>query len=64
MIIPEIETERLLLREVTLDDLDDWAGRIFADPEVIRYMPKWVMTLYERASGVHLIGFIACLSRD
>jgi RimJ/RimL family protein N-acetyltransferase len=47
--IPEIETQRLLLRQVTTADLDDWAERIFGDPEVIRYMPKRDMTPLQRA---------------
>lgn len=64
MIVPEIETERLLLRQVTSGDLDDWADRVFADPEVIRYMPRRDMTLHERAAGVHMTRFIVCLSCD
>jgi ribosomal-protein-alanine N-acetyltransferase len=32
-------TERLLLRRYTQDDLDAWHERIFADPEVMRYLP-------------------------
>lgn len=35
--IPEIETPRLLLRQATAADLDCWAERVFAAPEVIRY---------------------------
>jgi len=49
LVIPEIETKRLMLRRATNDDLNDWAERVFADPEVIRYMPKREMTPYERA---------------
>ncbi len=44
-----IETERLILRPPTNADLDNWASRIFADPEVMRYTPKRDMTPYERA---------------
>ena len=47
--IPEIETERLILRQATEAHLDDWAARVFADPDVIRYMPKRDMTPYARA---------------
>jgi RimJ/RimL family protein N-acetyltransferase len=47
--IPEIETERLTLRQATSTHLNDWAERVFADPEVIRYMPKRDMTPYARA---------------
>jgi len=46
---PEIETERLILRPPTSADLNDWAVRVFADAEVIRYMPKRDMTPYHRA---------------
>jgi RimJ/RimL family protein N-acetyltransferase len=49
VVVPEIETERLLLRQITLNDLDEFARRIFADPDVIRYMPKRDMTPRERA---------------
>lgn len=44
-----IETERLMLRPPTNADLEEWASHIFADPDVIRYMPKRDMTPYERA---------------
>jgi len=44
-----IETERLLLRPFTSADLDDWAGSIFADPEVTRYLPKRDTTPQQRA---------------
>ncbi len=47
--IPEIETERLLLRQATIAHLNDWAARVFAPPEVIRYMPKRDMAPYARA---------------
>ena len=47
--IPEIETERLILRQATEEHLDDWAVRVFSDPDVIRYMPKREMTPYARA---------------
>jgi [ribosomal protein S5]-alanine N-acetyltransferase len=33
----ELETERLLLRPLTIDDLDVFAG-FYADPEVMRYL--------------------------
>ena len=47
--IPTIETERLILRQATAEDLDAWGERVFADPEVIRFMPKRDMTPYARA---------------
>jgi len=53
LIVPEIETERLLLRQVTPDDLDEFGQRIFADLDVIRYMPKRDMTPRERAERAY-----------
>jgi ribosomal-protein-alanine N-acetyltransferase len=44
-----IETERLLLRPFASADLNDWAGFIFADPEVTRYLPKRDMPPRQRA---------------
>jgi len=49
VVVPELETERLLLRRVTPDDLDEFGRRIFADPDVIRYLPRHDMTPRERA---------------
>lgn len=46
---PEIETERFLLRQITVDDLDEWTRLIFADPDVMRYMPIRDMTPRARA---------------
>jgi [ribosomal protein S5]-alanine N-acetyltransferase len=40
VVVPEIETERLLLRELTPADLPNLATRIYADPKVIRHLPK------------------------
>lgn len=45
----DVETERLILRRPTKADLHDWAALVFADSEVIRYMPKRDMTPLERA---------------
>jgi RimJ/RimL family protein N-acetyltransferase len=36
-VIPEFETERLRLRSLRLDDLDGYA-RMYADPEVMRFL--------------------------
>jgi len=49
LMVPEIETERLLLRKITPEDLEEYAQVIFADPEVMRYMPKRDLTPLERA---------------
>jgi RimJ/RimL family protein N-acetyltransferase len=35
---PVLETDRLFLRELTLDDVDNLL-RIFSDPEAMRYYP-------------------------
>ena len=40
MNLPEIETDRLVLCEATTTDLVDWAARVFADLDVIRYLPN------------------------
>ncbi len=37
--IPELRTERLLLRGFTRDDLAGWNEVLFADPEVTRFLP-------------------------
>jgi RimJ/RimL family protein N-acetyltransferase len=49
IIIPRIETERLILCEVKAEDLDEWAKITFADPDVMRYMPERDMSPRERA---------------
>lgn len=36
----KLETERLLLRHFDPDDLDPYTGRIFGDPEVMRFLPR------------------------
>lgn len=38
-VIPELETERLRLRALRLDDLDAFA-RMYADPEVMRFLEQ------------------------
>jgi ribosomal-protein-alanine N-acetyltransferase len=49
-IFPVLETERLILREITLDDAEDMF-RIFADPEVIRFWGAAPMRSIEEAHG-------------
>jgi RimJ/RimL family protein N-acetyltransferase len=51
--VPEIETTRLLLRQATIEDLNEWARLTFSDPEVVRYMPKRDMTPRERAERAY-----------
>lgn len=46
---PQIETARLRLRPALEADLDDWARTIFADADVVRYMPKRDLTQRARA---------------
>jgi ribosomal-protein-alanine N-acetyltransferase len=43
------ETERLRLRQFTADDVDIYAALIFADPDVMRYLPKRDVLPRERA---------------
>lgn len=38
--VPDIETERLILRKPTSADLSDWVACIWGDSEVLRYMPR------------------------
>lgn len=40
--MPQIETERLLLRPFTLDDVDAYHAAIRSDPDVMRYLPGGV----------------------
>ena len=47
--IPEIESERLLLRAIAPDDLDEWIRVKFGDPEVMRHMPPMDVTPQVRA---------------
>src|SRR5512134_2720765 len=47
--IPTVETQRLLLRPFAAGDLDDYTQQIFADVEVMRYLPKRHLPPPERA---------------
>ena len=47
--IPCIETARLFLRPFTSADLENYAQHIFADAEVMRYLPKRDLTPRARA---------------
>ncbi len=47
--VPQVGTSRLLLREAEADDLEAWAASIYADPEVVRYLPRREMTPLARA---------------
>ncbi len=37
--MPQLETDRLLLRPFTLDDVDAYYTAIRSDPDVMRYLP-------------------------
>jgi RimJ/RimL family protein N-acetyltransferase len=54
--IPSIETERLILRPATPADLDAWTARIFADPEVTRFVPARITE--PRARAERMLTFI------
>jgi RimJ/RimL family protein N-acetyltransferase len=47
--IPSIETARLLLHPFTSADLDDYTRLVFADADVMRYLPKRDLPPRERA---------------
>jgi ribosomal-protein-alanine N-acetyltransferase len=47
--VPGIETARLLLRPFMADDLDDYSRLIFADADVMRYLPQRDLAPRERA---------------
>jgi RimJ/RimL family protein N-acetyltransferase len=53
--VPEIETERLILRGITPEDLDEMGRRLFADADVIRYMPKRELTPRQRAERAYQV---------
>ena len=48
------QTERLIFRRLTMDDLDDLA-RLYADPEVRRYFPEGTQTRAETAEELEWI---------
>jgi RimJ/RimL family protein N-acetyltransferase len=47
--IPSLETTRLLLRPFAANDLDDYTRLIFADAEVMRYLPQRDLAPRDRA---------------
>jgi RimJ/RimL family protein N-acetyltransferase len=50
--IPELRTERLLLRAIQPEDVDEYYQRLFADPEVMRYLPGGEPLPRERLDGL------------
>jgi ribosomal-protein-alanine N-acetyltransferase len=55
--IPRIETERVLLRPATPADLEAWTSRIFADPQVTRFVPSRISE--PRARAERMLTFFA-----
>ena len=49
MATTEIRTDRLVLRPLDEGDLDAWSARLYADPEVMRYLPAGPPVPRERA---------------
>lgn len=58
---PELETERLVLREITKEDADD-VFACFSNPEAMRYYGQDPFERREQAE--QLIGFFADSLRD
>lgn len=50
--IPELRTARLLLRAIQPEDVDAYHQRLFADPEVMRYLPGGEPLPRERLDGL------------
>jgi RimJ/RimL family protein N-acetyltransferase len=50
--IPELRTERLILRAIQPEDVDAYYERLFADPEVMRYLPGGEPLPRERLDGL------------
>ncbi len=48
-----VQTDRLLLRPYTPEDLHAWHARIFADPEVMRYLPGGQPVPREQLDGAY-----------
>ena len=47
-----VETERLLLRPFTARDLSDWHRSVFADPDVMRFLPAQAPVPRERTAAL------------
>lgn len=50
--IPEVRTERLLLRGIQEEDVEAYYQALFADPEVMRYLPGGQPLPRERLEGL------------
>jgi ribosomal-protein-alanine N-acetyltransferase len=62
-IITEIETERLRLRQFTVDDLDELA-RIFADPQVMKYLGTECQPMTREETETALLSMIRHWERN
>ncbi len=62
--IPTIETARLLLRPFAQEDLEDYPRLIFADADVMRYLPKRDLAPRERAERTVAVFNDQWLQRD
>ena len=49
--LPEIESERFLLRQLSDDHFDEWANLKYADPQMMQYMPPSDLAPRERAKS-------------
>ena len=50
--IPEVRTERLLLRAIQTEDVDPYYECLFADPDVMRFLPGGQPLPKERLDGL------------
>jgi RimJ/RimL family protein N-acetyltransferase len=50
--IPEVRTERLLLRGIQEEDVEAYYSALFADPDVMRYLPGGEPLPRERLDGL------------
>lgn len=53
LVVPEIETNRFLLRQIKLADLDEWTRLKYADPAMMKFMPRSDLTPKERAESAY-----------
>lgn len=59
----DLQTDRLWLRPLTMDDLEDWCREIYADPEVVRlYSGRGVETVEQARQ--RLAGHLAAWRED
>jgi ribosomal-protein-alanine N-acetyltransferase len=61
--VHELQTDRLWLRPLTMDDLVDWHREIYADPEVVRHYSGRGVETVEQAQQ-RLVGHLAAWRED